>query len=181
MHRTLLWSLCVLLAACGGAKKPAQDPSENAAAEPSSESGGASGGSGSSSSSGSDVPAGEAPKRTSDVQEKDARSGGSYDKESTEVVLTRAARQVKSNCGAAKDDDGKATGPWGKVNVKITLGRNGHTKAVSVPSPHDGKPVGKCIANAFSILIFPPWSGQDTDVDWEVELAPPEAAKAPKK
>ena len=41
-----------------------------------------------------------------------------YDKEAVEVVLKRAARQVKANCGAATDEDGKATGPWG---IKVSI------------------------------------------------------------
>jgi len=49
-----------------------------------------------------------------------------YDKDATETVIKRAARQVKENCGAAKDDNGKATGPWGKATVMLQLGHNGH-------------------------------------------------------
>jgi hypothetical protein len=183
MHRYL--TLCFfVLVACGGAKKPAQDaeslpnePAVNASESDGGENGG-SGTGGGSNSGGENAPVGEVPKRTSEVREKDAQSGNTYDKENTEVVLARAARQVKSNCGAAKDEEGKATGPWGKVMVKVTLGHNGHAKTVAVPPSHEGKPAGKCIANAFSILIFPPWSGQDADVDWEVELIPPAAAAA---
>jgi hypothetical protein len=96
-----------------------------------------------------------------------------YDKEATEVVLKRAARQVKANCGHAKDDAGKATGPWGKVNVSVQLGHNGRGKGASVPAPFEGKPTGKCAVQAFSNLTFPPWSGDDTTVEWEVEIPEP--------
>jgi hypothetical protein len=116
---------------------------------------------------------------SSTPKEKEARSESKYDKENTDVVLARAARQVKGNCGSAKDDEGKMIGPWGKVSIKVLLGRNGHTRSVSVPAPFDGKPVGKCIANAFSILQYPPWSGSDTEVDWDVEVIEP--AKPGKK
>jgi len=96
-----------------------------------------------------------------------------YDKEGTEVALKRAARQVKDNCGQAKDENGKAIGPWGKVTVQVQLGANGHTKGTTVPTPWQGKPVGTCIERSFTNLSFPPWSGADAQVDWEVELVEP--------
>lgn len=96
-----------------------------------------------------------------------------YDKEATEVVLKRAARQVKENCGAAKDETGKANGPWGKATLQIQLGHNGHSKGITVPAPYQGKAVGNCIEKAFANLTFPPWGGADTQVDWEVELVQP--------
>src|SRR5262249_44746340 len=78
-----------------------------------------------------------------------------YDKEATEVVLNRAARQVKANCGQAKDEDGNAKGPWGKTSITITLGHNGHAKGATVPAPYDGQPTGRCAIQAFSNLTFP--------------------------
>jgi hypothetical protein len=102
----------------------------------------------------------EAPKQRTDQ----------YDKEATESVLKRAARQVKDNCGAAKDESGKAVGPWGKATLQVILGHNGHSKAVTVPAPYQGKPTGNCVEKAFTNLTFPPWSGADTQIDWEVEL-----------
>jgi hypothetical protein len=102
-----------------------------------------------------------------------AFAGDNYDKEATEVVLGRAARQVQSNCGFAKGEDGKAAGPWGKTSVSITLGHNGHTKSVTIPEPYDGKPTGACAVKAFSNLTFPPWSGADETVEWPVEIPHP--------
>lgn len=113
------------------------------------------------------------------ITDPSARRGDVYDKEATEIVLKRAARQVKDNCGHAKDDSGKAVGPWGKANVKVMLGHNGHSKGVTVPAPFDGKAPGNCISKAFSNLTFPPWAGADTEVDWEVEVVNP--AEPPKK
>ena len=110
----------------------------------------------------------EAPRQRSDQ----------YDKEATEVVIKRAARQVKENCGAAKGDDGKATGPWGKGTITLQLGSNGHSKGVTVPAPYQGKPVGNCVEKAFTNLTFPPWGGSDAEVSWEIELVnPAEPAK----
>jgi hypothetical protein len=114
---------------------------------------------------------------TPSIHEKPARRTDQYDKEATEVVLKRAARQVKDNCGQTKGDDGKATGPWGKVTIQVMLGPNGHSKGVTVPAPYQGKPVGNCIEKAFTNLTFPPWAGSDTPVDWEVELVDPSAPK----
>lgn len=96
-----------------------------------------------------------------------------YDKEGTEIVLKRAARQVKDNCGAAKDDNGKAIGPWGKATLQVQLGHNGHSKGVTVPPPYQGKPVGNCVEKAFAGLTFPPWTGADTEVSWDIELIEP--------
>lgn len=112
------------------------------------------------------------------------KSSNEYDKENTEVVLKRAGRSVKESCGEAKDDNGLASGPWGKVTIQVMLGRNGHSKGVVVPASHAEKPVGRCIVNAFSNLAFPPWAGQDTQVDWEIELvqpAPPAPPATPPK
>ena len=107
------------------------------------------------------------------VNEDGNRRHDQYDKEGTEVALKRAARQVKDNCGQAKDDNGKAVGPWGKVTIQVQLGANGHTKGTNVPAPYQGKPVGTCIERSFMNLSFPPWSGADSSVDWEVELVEP--------
>jgi len=109
----------------------------------------------------------EAPRQRSDQ----------YDKDATEVVIKRAARQVKDNCGAAKGDDGKASGPWGKATIQLQLGANGHSKGVTVPAPYQGKPVGNCVEKAFTNLTFPPWGGADAEVSWEVELVNPAEAK----
>lgn len=112
------------------------------------------------------------------------KSSNEYDKEHTEIALKRAGRSVKDSCGEAKDDNGVATGPWGKVTIQVMLGRNGHSKGVTVPASHADKASGRCIVNAFSNLAFPPWAGQDTQIDWEVELvqpAPPPPTTPPKK
>jgi len=101
------------------------------------------------------------------------RRGDQYDREATESVLRRAARQAKENCGSAKDEDGKAKGPWGKTTVSVALGHNGHSRGVTIGPPYDGKPTGRCVLQAFANLTFPPWSGPDTQVTWEVELVQP--------
>ena len=112
------------------------------------------------------------------VQEGATRRNDQYDKEATEVVIKRAARQVKENCGAAKGDDGKANGPWGKATLQIQLGASGRSKGVTVPAPYQGKPVGNCVEKAFSNLTYPPWGGADTEVSWDVEIVnPAEPAK----
>jgi hypothetical protein len=90
------------------------------------------------------------------------------------VQLKRAARQVKANCGSATDDEGKATGPWGRTKASVVLGRNGRVKQVSVPEPYDGKPVGICVVHAFEKLVFPPYAGSsDVSVDWDIDITAP--------
>jgi hypothetical protein len=97
-----------------------------------------------------------------------------YDKDSVEIELKRASRQIKANCGSATDDNGTAPGPWGKTTASVTLGRNGHVKDVTVPAPYDGQPGGLCAINAFKKIQFPPYaSSSDVVVDWAVELVKP--------
>lgn len=113
---------------------------------------------------------------SSDSSSASASSGGStpYDKDAVEAQLKRAARQVKSGCGSASDDEGHATGPWGSTKASVVLGRNGHVKQVTVPSPYDGKPVGVCVINAFKKIQFPPYGGSsDVVVDWDIEIVQP--------
>jgi hypothetical protein len=90
-----------------------------------------------------------------------------------EIALKRAARQAKANCGAAKDADGKSVGPFGKTTVNIVLGRNGHSKNVTLDSSFDGKPAGRCMIQAFTNLTYAPWAGADAATTWEVELVQP--------
>jgi hypothetical protein len=104
-----------------------------------------------------------------------ALAGDHYDKDGTEVVLARAARQVHDNCGFAKDEGGKLGGPWGKTVLSITLGHNGHTRSVTIPEPFDGKPTGRCAVKAFSNLTFAPWSGPDETIEWQVEIPQPKS------
>src|SRR5438105_1688063 len=81
-----------------------------------------------------------------------ATAGDTYDKEETEIVFKRAARQVHDNCGSAKDEDGKAHGPWGKTKISVVLGHNGHSKSANVPAPFASEPTGRCATAAFSNL-----------------------------
>jgi pyruvate/2-oxoglutarate dehydrogenase complex dihydrolipoamide acyltransferase (E2) component len=170
--RGLALALCVActgaLLACGG-KETAKDPSDvpAPAADEAPKWEGA-------------APAPEAttPKSSgAAVQEAPKRRSDEYDKENTDVVLRRAARQVKDNCGLAKDENGKAIGPWGKVTIQVQLGHNGHSQGTTIPAPFQGKPTGKCVEKAFTNLQFPPWAGADTTVDWDVELIEPASDK----
>lgn len=183
-----------LLGACGGGSKPADSPgtcpegtvlrgsdcmpaSDSPANDPdakmsSSSSTPASSGSSPSKSASTDDdhPAGAAPSSDS------ASSGGKvpYDRDSVEVELKRGARQVKANCGSATDDDGQAKGPWGRTKASITLGRNGHIKAVTVPAPFDGTPTGLCVVHAFDKIQFPPYANpSDVTVDWDIDVVQP--------
>jgi hypothetical protein len=192
-------AICGLLAsACGGAKKPAVDPtasapssdeetkwdssSETAETARRSKSLSASSRSGSSddpsnAGSPSGAPSGEALAPSPPQHQ---RRSDEYDKEGTEIVLKRAARLVKANCGAATDEDGKASGPWGAGSMTLVLGHNGHMKDVSIGSPFDGKPTGRCAIQAFKLLTYPPWAGSDMTIDYAVEIAPVGAANKKK-
>ncbi len=174
--------LCTLaLAGCGGgAKAPANCPDGTVLKgtdcvpddSSSSSDDSSSGSSGSSGKSGGDNGSGGGAAGGGDST---ASSGSTpYDRDAVEVQLKRAARQVKSACGGATDDSGQATGPWGQTKASVTLGRNGRVKAVSVPSPYDGKPVGICAVHAFQKLIFPPYAGSaDATIDWDIEIVQP--------
>lgn len=166
--RKALWTLgLVSLVACGASKRETvKDPAEENKPE-------------------DDTPKWEGASVVKAEPTEPKRAGGAtvneaprvrtdqYDKEATDRELKRSARQVKDHCGAAKDENGKASGPWGKVTLQIVLGHNGHSKTVTVPAPYQGKPVGNCIEKAFTNLVFPPWGGADTQIDWEVELVQP--------
>ena len=162
------------LSACGKPKQ-ADDPSNESTHKPPSDDG-----TGSTKWEGATTPPHPSENKprgpgTSSVNEAATRRTDEYDKEATEIVVKRAARQVKENCGAAKDDNGKAVGPWGKATLQIQLGHNGHSKGLTVPAPFQGKPAGNCVEKAFTNLTFPPWGGSDTEISWEVELVQPGA------
>ena len=150
---------------------PADPPSH--ASDDSAASGGGGGGS-----SAPSTAAGPSSNSTSDSSStpESAPAGGKtpYDKDSVEIELKRASRQIKANCGSATDDSGSSPGPWGKTAASITLGRNGHVKDVSVPAPYDGAPDGVCAANAFKKIQFPPYSSSsDVVIEWDIELVKP--------
>lgn len=172
----VIWGMCAAgLLACGGGKEKAKEPTDKPAytdETPKWE--------------GASAPDSNAPTKSSSggapaVNEAPAKRTDQYDKEATEVVLKRAARQVKENCGQAKDENGKAVGPWGTATIQVQLGHNGHSKGTTIPSPFQGKPTGNCVEKAFTNLTFPPWSGSDAEVTWEVELVEPGKEKAADK
>ena len=163
-------ALSVMSAACGKPKQ-ADDPTNESTHKPTTDDGTAS----TKWEGASTPPPSETKPRgpgVSSVNEAATRRTDEYDKEATEIVVKRAARQVKENCGAAKDDTGKATGPWGKGTLQIQLGHNGHSKGLTLPAQFQGKPTGNCIEKAFTNLTFPPWAGGDTEISWEIELLP---------
>jgi hypothetical protein len=192
--RAIYMPLCIAVlgnaAACGPAK-PAESPSSN---EESSQSSGAtptaakddadSGGPSADTHATTPAPSKPAPAPAADPSPPAAGEKVPYDKEAVTVPMRIAVRQVKANCGAATDEEGKATGPWGKTTVTVTLGHNGHVRGAAVPSPYDGKPVGRCITRAFSTAIYPPFNGPDTPIEIPVEVvqpaAPPPTSPTPK-
>ena len=189
MMRKLGYGLFVLAIACGGGK-PAEDASNandtSGSGDSSGSSDNSSSSSGSSSSGSSSSSSGSSSSGSSGSSSGSSGSSGSstpaapktpYDKESVDVVLARGGRQVKDHCGGTKDADNKLTGPWGKTTVTVQLGHNGHSKGATLKPPFDGTPVGRCINNAFTNLIYPPFAGDDTTVDYDVEVVKPGDAK----
>lgn len=194
MTRHIVIVVALAAAACGGPDKPANSASGDCppgtqkqggdCVAPDEESGPGKGasmeahgtsetGSGSGSSGSLGSPGGGGGSRGSSTA---APAGAKtpYDKDAVEIVLRRAANQVKANCGAATDSDGKRNGPFGATKVSVTLGRNGHVRDVTIPSPYDDKPVGSCAIKAFENLIFPPYAAPaDSVVDWDVEIVKP--------
>ncbi|MFO0672844.1 MAG: hypothetical protein U0235_25060 [Polyangiaceae bacterium] len=181
-------AICASLVACGGAKKPAADPtatpaadeSENTKWDSSSESADNARRAKNLSASAKRDDSNDNTTSTASTSEPTTpsappkqRRSDEYDKEATEVVLKRAARQVKGNCGAATDEDGKASGPWGAAKMMLVLGHNGHMKEVSIGAPFDGKPTGRCATQAFKLLTYPPWAGSDMTIDYPVDIVPP--------
>ena len=100
--------------------------------------------------------------------------GKGYDKAEINAKMKRSAKQIKANCGAATDQEGKTTGPWGTVHVSITLGRNGHVKDVAVPDPYKDKPVGTCISRQLMKIIFAPYvASDDSTIEEDFEVTKP--------
>jgi hypothetical protein len=187
MRGVVLGSIVVLAACTPALKGPevapndpnALDPSESAKRESSSEGDDSTPAPGQATASKSSTPPDE-PARTKSASKSDSGphvpdsfGGSRYDRAALEVILARAARQVKSNCGAATDDNGVASGPWGKTTFSVKLGHNGHSKGGTIPAPYDGKPTGNCVVKAFTNLIYAPFAGDDADVDWPVEMVKP--------
>lgn len=170
----------VSVTACGGGAKGADSP-ENCTGPDCSPTTTSSGHKGpdeswSGSSGSSDTPSGGSAGSSPSEAPAAAPSGPStpYQKDAVEVELKRAARQVKANCGSATDENGTAAGPWGKTTASVTLGRNGHIKDVTLPSPYGGTPDGDCAINAFKKIQFPPYaSSSDVVVQWDVEFVKP--------
>lgn len=172
LGRTLkIWGICaaVALVACGD-KQEAKDPAD---VKPADDTPKWEGSATPSQAPESSKPSSAGTSGARPVNEAAPRRSDQYDKEGTEIALKRAARQVKDNCGHAKDENGKATGPWGKTTIQVQLQHNGHSGTVTVPPPFTDKPSGKCIEKAFTNLQFPPWAGADTEVPWEVEVVEP--------
>jgi hypothetical protein len=184
-QRTIVVAAALALVGCGGGGKGADSPGtcpegtvlKGSDCVPPGDEG--------SSSSGSSTKHGDPDEKPSGGGGASAGGGGGtedtsssgktpYDKDAVEMQLKRAARQVKANCGSATDDNGKATGPWGSLKASVTLGRNGHVRGVTIPSPYDGKPVGICALHAFEKIQFPPYaSSSDVVVDWDIEIVQP--------
>jgi len=173
-------ALCALglvsVAGCGGGAKGADSP-ENCTGADCGPPATSSSHSSDESSSSSDTPSGGSAATSAQSEGPPSAPSGSstpYQKDAVEVELKRAARQVKANCGSATDDNGTASGPWGKTTASVTLGRNGHIKDVSLPAPYDGQPDGTCAINAFKKIQFPPYaSSSDVVVQWDVEFVKP--------
>jgi hypothetical protein len=179
--------VCLLVcSACGGGAKGADSPGNcpegtvlngSDCVPPSTGSSHASDDSSSSNSASSskdDGPSGgsAAPPPSSDSPP--SGSGTPYQKDAVEIELKRASRQIKANCGSATDDNGTASGPWGKTTAAVTLGRNGHIKEVAVPAPYSGQPEGDCAVNAFKKIQFPPYaSSSDVILQWDIEFVKP--------
>ena len=175
--------LLVLLAACGGSSEPAKNASSDCPAGMVKQGGDCVAPEGESGPGHAATASTSSPTPTSTAAT--ANTGGSappgdkvpYDKDSVEIVLRRAANQVKSSCGSATGEDGKPMGPWGTTKVQVTLGRNGHVHGVDVPDRYKDKPVGVCVQHAFQNLIFPPYAAPaDVVVEWEVEIVRPPGA-----
>ncbi len=193
LHSASIWmaAAALLVAACGGGK-PAESPGGGTdddcppgtskqggdCVAPPDESGPGSGGG--STGGGGEASGGDGAGTGGGTAPAEPKTP--YDKDNVEMVLKRAAVQVKGNCGAATDANGKAIGPWGQLTIHVDLGRNGHVHAVDVPEPYGDNPVGRCIKLAFKNLVFPPYAAPvDSVVPWDVELVEPASESGGKK
>jgi hypothetical protein len=86
------------------------------------------------------------------------------DAEGNQVAIARAVRQSKE-CAKINME-----GPFGEINVHMTLTARGRITNVQIPPSHDDKPIGKCVRQAFEHEVIPTWDGADTTADAKVTL-----------
>jgi len=99
------------------------------------------------------------------TEETDADKRAKFDERQSELELIRAARSAKSCLGVVTVD-----GPRGTAKVTLTFAVDGNVKASDINSPFKDTPLGKCILNAMTNVIVPPFSGADHTLEWEIDL-----------
>lgn len=115
-------------------------------------------------------------------EETDQEKKKKFDKKQTKMELQRATMSAESCPGVVYEQEGKEH-PRGDFKATITFQEDGTVKAITIPSPFDGKPVGDCVIQAYKHVIIPPYVGGEQIVDWDVSLKDkkPEGDKGKKK
>lgn len=96
-----------------------------------------------------------------------ATKKGKFDDAMAKVTLARAAKNAHSCIAMAGKDD-----PRGDTTVTVTFSGTGKTTKATIPAPYDGTEIGKCATRAFVAIVFPPFDGDDVNVDQAVDLSP---------
>lgn len=112
--------------------------------------------------------------------ETDEEKRAKFDRKHAEKELKRATRSAESCPGVVKEQEGDDA-PRGTANVSITFQEDGTVSDVTISSPFDETPVGHCIANAYSTVKVPPYTGGSQILDWEVEVKDAKEEKSKKK
>jgi hypothetical protein len=116
-------------------------------------------------------------------EETDSEKKHEFDKKQVKMELQRATRSAESCPGVVAGQEPKDKKPRGDTRVTINFQEDGTVRAVSIPDPFDGTPVGDCVLRAYKAVIVPPYTGGEQIVDWDVSLkdAPADGATAKKK
>ena len=154
---SLSWSLALvaagaaLAAGCFGTEIPPQKPEENPLAG---------------------LPP---PKPTVDAtkveDQPDARKPTKPDEKASADAIARGTRS------AVKCPQIHTEGPFGDFPVTLVLGPTGKIAEARLPAELSGKPIAKCIKNAYEAEIIPPWQG--TPINQTVTLSLKQPAPAP--
>lgn len=100
-----------------------------------------------------------------DSEETDLEKTGKFDKKQAKLELTRAGRSAEDCTGVIEGDK-----PTGTAKVTLVFDNEGHVKEGTISDPFNDTPLGKCVLNAMTAVIVPPFEGPPATIEWDVDL-----------
>ena len=98
-----------------------------------------------------------------------------FDARQSKIELKRAARSAVTCPGSIGTEEKLAAQ---KTTVTLTFGNDGNVTKSSIDANFKDTKVGGCVLNAMKNVIVPPFSGQEVQVDWEVDFSEAEEESA---